>query len=144
MPRTYELTTFLGQTVPVELVTELLDARLDGNSLLMRCATARYSPTIHNYYGTRCETVFAPPTPAAPATVQLDFCTPDIIRMRFYAGPPEALPANDTPMVVGQFDAPVDLSFSEDATTVQVASAAVQVVVAREPWQITISDLQGG
>lgn len=138
MSQSYDLPTFLDTPGPVELVTALQDVARDGNSVYLTCETHRYDPQIHDYYGTRCETVFDPPTPAPPATIRLDFCTPAIVRMRYFPGP--AVPDVPTPMVVGSFDAPVAVTLTEDATTVQLRTDALRIVVVREPWQIQVYD----
>ena len=59
---TYELPTFLGETLPVELVSRLVSYDVEGSSVVLRCATDRYEPTLQDYYGTVAETVHAPPT----------------------------------------------------------------------------------
>jgi len=141
MRQTHELPTFLGETVPVELVAALLEAGLDGNSLLMRCALQRYEPTLHNYYGTLVETTFAPPRPGGEATVRLDFCTASILRLRF--SPAAELPEQPTPLLVGRFDSPVALHVEEQDGLLSVSSAALRVVVTPEPWQLAIYDRAG-
>jgi len=134
--RTYELPTFLGETVPVELVSELTGFSVQGNAVLLRCATGRYEPEVHDYYGTKCETTFFPPTPGEPVTVRLDFETDEILRLRYHPGP--EVPEVQTPMVVGSFGGPSRLDVSEDERAVTVESAALRVVVDREPFRVTV------
>jgi len=141
MPTTHEIPTFLPETVPVEFVSALESYRVEGSAVLLTCAATRYRPQLHNYYGTTCETLFHPAEPGEPATIRLDFCTPEIIRLRYSPGP--AVPAHDTPMVVGQFDAPVPLEISESESFVTIKTAALRVEIAREPWQLSIFDLTG-
>lgn len=141
MPSDHPLPTFLGVTVPVELVTSLRDYERLGNSVVLRCATARYRPELYDYYGTRCETVFDPPTPAPDATVRLDFCDPAIVRVRYFPGP--EVPAHDTPMLVGQFDHLVELDLTQDEHSLTIQTAALRLVVTREPWQLTAYGLDG-
>jgi hypothetical protein len=138
---TYELPTFLGETAPVELVAELLDYSVDAHSLTLRCATKRYALERHNYYGTVCETTFAPPEPGEPATVRLDFCTDAIMRLRYAPGP--AVPELRTPMVVGRFDGPAAFAVIADERAVMVQTAALRVLVIREPWQIEVYGADG-
>jgi alpha-D-xyloside xylohydrolase len=141
MRQTHELPRFLDDSVPVALVTALLAARLDGQSLLMRCALSRYEPTLHNYYGTLTETTFAPPQPSGEATVRLEFCGDATLRLRF--GPGETVSEHPSPMLVGAPDAPVALELEEDDATLTVRSATLRVVVTREPWQLAVYDNTG-
>ncbi|MCU0493214.1 MAG: DUF4968 domain-containing protein [Chloroflexaceae bacterium] len=138
MLQNYDLPTFLGVSVPVELVSELLDIKVEGNSVIMRCSTLRYEPELVNYYGTRCETVLRPPTTGQPATVRVDFCTPDVLRLRYAPG--DAVPENQTPMVVGEYTAPVPLVMREEEFYVTIFSAGLRLVVDREPWQLQVFD----
>ncbi len=136
MPNTHPIPTFLPETVPVEFISELTGFEVQGDSLLLRCAATRYRPQLHNYYGTRCETLFEPPQPGEAVAVRLDFCTPEIIRIR--ATPGSDVPPHDTPMVVGRFDAPTPLQLSESESAVTVTTAALRVEIVREPWQLNI------
>jgi alpha-D-xyloside xylohydrolase len=141
MPSFYELPTFLPAPVPIELAAELERLTLSGNTVRMRCRTQRYEPELHNYYGTVAETVWREPTPGQPLTVQLNFCTPEVIRLRMARG--EDVPDNPTPMVVGEFTAPVVLTKEESANQVTIRSDALRVVITREPWQIDLFDHAG-
>ncbi|MFQ3660867.1 MAG: glycoside hydrolase family 31 protein [Chloroflexaceae bacterium] len=135
------LPTFLNRTVPVDLLTRLESWERAGSGLILRCATGRYAPTLHNYYGTVCETTFDPPDPGPEALVQVDFCTPEILRVRLAVG--AAVPDGETAMVVGRFAAPVPLQFAEDEQGVTVLSAAVRLVVERDPWRLCLYDNAG-
>ena len=138
MAKTYELATFLGETGPVELVSELESMTVDENRITLHCATTRFEPQVHNYYGTNVETCFKPGTPGQAVTVRLDFCTADTIRLRYFPGP--EVPDVQTPMVVGQFDGPVEVEVLEDDQTVTLQTSALRVVVVKEPWQLKIYD----
>jgi len=137
----YVAAPFLGESVPVELVAELLDARLDGASVTLRCATLRFEPEVADYYGTPCETIVQPPTPGEPATVQLDFCTDAIVRVRYAPGP--TVPDVASAMVVGRFADPVPVDMRQDDRSVTLSTALLRVVVSREPWQIEVFDRAG-
>ena len=138
MSSKYELPTFLVRSTPVELITELLDYQVHGNTVELSCAAARYEPELHNYYGTTCETVFQPAQPAESAVVRLDFCTDAILRLRYFPG--LSVPDVHTPMVVGDFAEPITLAVTENETSVTVETACLRVVIAREPWQLEIWD----
>lgn len=141
MPRTYELPTFLSDAIPVELVARLSGYEVDGNSVKLHCETNRYEPAMHGYYGTETETVWCSPEPGEPATVQLDMCTPEIVRVRYHSGP--EVPANDTPMVVGEFNDAVTLNVMEYDDRIIVATNSLRIVVVRYPWQLKIYDRDG-
>jgi alpha-D-xyloside xylohydrolase len=141
MHEAYELPTFLGRTVPVEFAAGLASFSVEGNSAFLRCVTNRYEPQVHGYYGTRCETLLRPPTPGEEATLRLDFETDEIVRLRYAPGP--EVPPNETPMVLGSFDGPSNLAVSEDERTVSFETAALQVVVEREPLRVVVYDLAG-
>jgi alpha-D-xyloside xylohydrolase len=141
LPKTYEIPTFLGQSVPVEMVARLQDVTANGSSVLLRCVTNRYEPHMHNYYGTCAETTFHPPETGTPATVQLDFCTQEIMRLRYFPG--SEIPAVQTPMVVGRFEEQVEVRVSESQACLTLETDALRVVVVREPWQLTVYDKEG-
>lgn len=138
--KTYELPTFLDRPVPVELLAELEDYRVEGCAVILRVRTERHEPLLQNYYGTVAETVFRPPSPGATVTVRLDVCTPQIVRIRSCPG--DAVPANDTPMVVGTFQGSPP-SVVEDQHTVTIGTGAVTVVVRREPFRLELRDPAG-
>ena len=141
MRESYELPTFLGRTVPVEFAAELTGFSVEGSAIVLRCATGRYEPEIYGYYGTRCETVFRPPSRGGEATLRLDFETDEIVRFRY--GPGAEVPENATPMVVGRFDGPSRLEVREDEQTLSFETAALRVVVEREPLRIAVHDRTG-
>lgn len=144
MPKTYELPTFLSETLPVEFISELEDVHQQGNFVLLTCRAMRYEPQIHDFYGTKCEVVFEPAKPGARFAVRLDFCTPEIMRVRYLrseAG--ENVPEHETPMVVGKFDEPVQLQMRQDEKQVILETNALQVKIIREPWQIIVCDQSG-
>jgi len=141
MTKTHELPTFLSETLPVELISELEEAHQQGNSVLLLCRAWRYEPQIHDFYGTKSEVVFEPAKPGARFAVRLDFCAPEIMRVRCSRG--EDVPAHETPMVVGKFDEPVQVQMRHEADRVIVETAALQVLVLREPWQILVFDRSG-
>jgi len=141
MPKTHEIPTFLDETGPVELVSELQGVTVDGSIVFLQCATTHYRPQLHNFYGTRCEVIFQPGTPGQPVTIRLDFCTPEIVRLRYFPG--LEVPDVQTPMVVGQFDAPVAVEVTEEERAVTLKTAALRVEIIREPWQMNIFNLQG-
>ena len=129
----------MNETLPVELVAELTDVTVEGNAVRLYCATNHYEPEIYNYYGTLCETVQHPPSSGQPAIIQLDFCTDEIVRIRYT--PNENIPDGNTPMVVGEFTGPSRLDVSQDEDGVTIETAALRITIVPEPWQILISDL---
>jgi alpha-D-xyloside xylohydrolase len=141
MREAYELPAFLGRTVPVELAAELEGVAVEGSSVFLRCATGRYEPEVYGYYGTRCETLLRPPGPGTPAALRLDFETDEILRLRYAAS--ETVPTNGTPMVVGRFGGPSRFEVSEAEGTVEMETAALRVVVEREPLRIVVYDGAG-
>ena len=143
MRETYELPAFLGRTVPVEFASRLAGFEMgEGEaSVVLRCATGRYEPEVYDYYGTRCETLFRSPGRGEEATLRLDFETDEILRLRYAPGP--AVPENDTPMVVGRFGGPTKLRVTEDDERVSFETAAIRVVVEREPLRLVVYDLAG-
>ena len=141
MPKSHEISTFLGETCPVTFVARLEKLVVHGRSLTLHCAANHYKPELHDYYGTVCETVWDPPTPGVPVTVQIDFCTAEILRLRSYPG--DSVPENKTPMVVGQFNEPVNLTVTENEAAVVVETAALRLTITRDPWQLTLTDLAG-
>jgi alpha-D-xyloside xylohydrolase len=138
---TYELPTFLGETVPVDLVAELRDWQLSESGILLRCATLHMQPQLHNYYGTTCETLLTPPTPGKPLALQIDLLTPQLLRLRMAPG--DTVPEHTTPMVVGHFAAPVAFEISETSTTLTLTTAAVRLVIDREPFRLSLFDAAG-
>ncbi|QIN81957.1 DUF4968 domain-containing protein [Rubrobacter tropicus] len=141
MEITRELPAFLGESVPVEFAARLESFEVEEGAVLLRCATNRYEPYLHDYYGTVCETTFREPTAGEPSTLRLDFCTPEIVRLRYAPGP--EVPENRTPMVVGRFDEKVDLTVEETSSSLDIETGALRVVVAREPFQVTILGPEG-
>lgn len=141
MPKALHLTTFLGETVPVELYSEVLAHDLEANSLTLQVARERYFPQMHDYYGTLCETTFRPPERCGEATVRFDFCTPEIIRIR--AAPTPEIPENMTPMLVARTEEPVELRFFESPTHLYLHSRALNLEIRREPWQFTLKNQRG-
>lgn len=138
----YDIPTFLeNEPVPVELVARLKDYTVEGQTVMLRCATNRYEPQIHDYYGTYVETVFKDTVPGEDVTVQLDFCTDEIVRFR--CAPGDGVPENDTVMVVGTFDEVVSLVVEEDDAAVFIETDKLRIVILKEPWQMTINNRDG-
>ena len=128
--------------MPVLLVTKLLDYHLGNRSLRLDCAVSRYKPELSQYYGTVCETVFEPAHMAGQVTIQIDFCTATILRIRCYQG--TNVPDHQTPMVVGEFHESVERSLiSDNPDGIQVQCGAFRIRVQREPWRIELFDLAG-
>jgi alpha-D-xyloside xylohydrolase len=139
---TYEIPTFLNEPPqPLELVAALDRITPEPHALTLHCTSKRYLPTLHNYYGSLTETVWDEPTAGQPVTIRLDFLTDEIIRIRYAPG--DSVPSNDTPMVVGTFDARPAIDITEAADQVRIQTTAVEVTVIREPWQLLISDRHG-
>ena len=138
--KAYDLPSFLGTTVPVDFISQLLDYQVTGHSIILRCATDHYEPELHNYYGTVCETTFTAPTKGQVMAVQLDVCSDEIIRLRMARGD---VPENLTPMVVGEFSGPRVIDVSEDTQMVKVKTAAVELSILRNPWQLKLCDHMG-
>ena len=141
MSKSYEISTFLDETLPVTFVARVERWERAGNSLTLRCATQQYRPELHNYYGTVCETVWEAPEAGTPVTVQIDFCAEAILRLRSYPGP--AVPENETPMVAGRFEEPVALAIREDEAQIVVETAVLRLTIRRDPWQLSLTDLAG-
>lgn len=141
MPKRYDIPTFLGETMPVTFVSRLEEMTVNDRSLTLRCATNDYSPELYDYYGTICETVWDSPTSGTPVTIQIDFCTAEIIRLRYFPGP--AVPDHQTPMVVGRFDDPISLMVTENEYEITVETASVRLKIIRDPWQLKLTDLDG-
>lgn len=141
MSKCYQIPTFLGETVPVDLVTQLQSVSLSGNTALLQCASGRYEPHLHNSYGTLVELVFEPAKPGKPVTVRLDFCTEDIIRVRYYPG--SEVPDIQTPMVVAKFEQPIAVTMQEDERCVTFETSRLRLVVIREPFRLEVYNLAG-
>jgi alpha-D-xyloside xylohydrolase len=143
VPRpTYEIPRFLGDPpIPVELIAEVIDYAVDGRGVTFRCASKRYLPQLHNYYGSLTETVWDAPTPGQPVTVRMDVCTPEIVRIRIVRG--DDVPENALPMVVGVFDDEGLFSVTEHSSTIVLETSAIRVASIREPWQIVVTTLTG-
>jgi alpha-D-xyloside xylohydrolase len=153
MSPTHELKPFLGEVVPVDLVARLVDLRVEGGSVTMRCGTDRYTPLLQDYYGTVAETVFTPPSTGDDATVRVDFWTPGILRCRFAPGdsvPDSPLPGvpgfegSLSPMVTGEPDERVDLQVEEHEDRVVVRSSVIELTVLRDPWRLEARERDDG
>jgi len=147
MRKTYEIPTFLKDTpsqhpLTVDFISSLADAKIEGSSVFLTCNTLRFHPQIHDFYGTKCEVTFDAGVPGEPFAVRLDFCTPEI--MRFRAHPGREIPENITPMVVGKFEKGVKLTFREAEDRLILTTTALTVEIFRAPWQIVVSDHNGG
>ncbi len=141
MPKSYEIETFLDTSLPVTLVSGLEEFEVNGSTLTLSCATKQYRPELYSYYGTTCETMWDPPTAGPLATIQLDFCTPAIMRMRYFPG--TVVPENDTPMVIGEFEELAQLTILENEEAVFVETDALRLKIMRSPWQLQLTDLDG-
>jgi alpha-D-xyloside xylohydrolase len=141
MTKTYEIPTFLSETVPVQFIARLEGVQQQGSSVLLACSTLRYEPQIHNFYGTRCEVTFQPGKPGDPIAVRFDFCSPEIMRVRCFPG--DDVPEHDTPMVIGKFQQTVPLEIQQDGERVTIETSALQVVILRDPWQLQVFDHGG-
>jgi alpha-D-xyloside xylohydrolase len=139
-PTTHELEPFLGAPQPVELVSRVLEHRLEGSSLILRCATERHAPLLQDYYGTRVETVFTEPVPGREATVRIDACSPDVLRLRCAPG---EVPAGDTPMVVGDVAPRAAVRVHAEEATVRLETASLTCIVHREPFALELRDRAG-
>jgi alpha-D-xyloside xylohydrolase len=137
----HEIPTFLEETMPVEMLARLESWQQDGRSLHLTVGTHYYKPVLYDYYGTTCETVWQAPGPGTAVSVQLDFLTAGIIRIRSFPG--AQVPVNETPMVVGEFPTPVSLEVMETPAQIVVTSAEVRLYIIRDPWQLRMFDLQG-
>ena len=142
MTETYELAPFLGVPRPVEFVARLLDVRVEGAGVTLRCGTDRHVPELQDYYGTVAETVFTVPAPGRDVTVQIDFWTSDVLRVRYL---PDGVPPSDpsSPVLTGRPDTAVPLTVHETAEHLVVSSDSVDLVVVREPWRLELRDRGG-
>ncbi|MCS6837200.1 MAG: DUF4968 domain-containing protein [Anaerolineae bacterium] len=139
---TYEIPRFLGDPpIPVELVAQVADYTTSPRGLTFCCATNRYLPQLHNYYGSLTETVWDAPTSGQPVTVQMDVCTPEILRLRIVRG--TDVPDNALPMVVGTFDTDIPFTVAEHDDAIVLETNAIRVTTIREPWQIIVTNLAG-
>lgn len=142
MRKTFELEPFLGESVAVELVNDVIDFQFGDQAATIECEMQRVRPLLYDSYGTRYENVYLPVEDAGIATLRLDFCTPDIVRVRFAPG--NDVPANtltatgNTPMVVAEFDAPVAVEVQENPEAIELTTASLRVVLQRRPWQLRI------
>jgi len=150
-----ELAPFLDRPEPVELVARLLDARLEGTRLVLRCGTDRHEPLLADYYGTVAETVFEAPVPGRDATVVVDFWADDVLRVRYAPG--DAVPDTPVPPLVGgpQAISPMVVGVPEPGVAVRLEEAAdgvdgvvartdaVTLTVVRDPWRLELRDRAG-
>jgi len=141
MTYTHEIPTFLPESLPVELIASLEDIQQRGISILLSCRASRYKPEMHNFYGTNCEVTFQAAEPGAAMAVRLDFCTPEIMRVRCCPGNDVA--EHNTPMVIGKFDQPVAVQMQQDEQRITLETSALRVVILREPWQMLVYDHEG-
>jgi len=140
-PRTYELEPFLGAPQPVELVSRVLEHRVEGSSLVLRCATERHAPLLQDYYGTVVETVFTEPAPGREVTLCIDACTADVLRLRCAPGP--EVPAGETPMVVGDVAPRAAVDVGADEREIRLDTGSLRCVVQREPFALELRDRAG-
>jgi alpha-D-xyloside xylohydrolase len=139
--KTYDLPTFLNEPpAPVELVSELTHHETGPTWVELHCATLRYQPVMHNYYGTQVETVLEVPTPGTPAVIRLDFCTDSTVRLRY--APSSIPPDAPSAMLTGQF-AGVSYRAEESDGAVTFHTGALRVEIVQEPFQIRIRNAQG-
>lgn len=139
--RTYELPTFLGESLPVELVARLSSYEVAGSSVVLTCATDRYEPVLQDYYGTVAETVQTPPTTGEPATVRLDLVAEHVVRVRYAPG--GTVPDDRSPMLVHPLDTAVPVTVDDGPDALRVSTSAVTVEVARDPFQLSLLDAAG-
>ncbi len=140
---TFELRPFLGQPTPVDLVQDVLSVHRQANAAIFTCRLQRLRPQLYDSYGTRYENVYLPKEPAGVATIRLDFCTPEILRLRFAAG--EGVPDNtldnrpgNTPMVVGRFEDAVAVESQESEEALVLSTAAVTLTLDKHPWRLRL------
>ena len=138
-PKPYDLPTFLGETVPVEFISQLKSYQLEGSALTLTCATEYHRPELHDYYGTICETTFTEPVAGRTITVRLDFLIPETFRLRFAAG---EVPDNETPMVVGEF-AGVTPELKETGEGLIARTGGLELHVIKHPWQLKVFSPDG-
>ncbi len=74
-------------------------------------------------------------------TVQIDFLTDTLFRMRFAQG--EGVPENQTPMLVGTFAGAELFEVEKQADRVTVRTAAIAAVFCLDPFRIEVFDLAG-
>lgn len=141
MTHPYEQPTFLPQTQPVDLISQLKSYTLEGKRVLLTCAANHYQPAVYNFYGTHCEVTFNPPEAGEDICVAVDFCTPHVLRVRYGRGQP--LPELQTPMVVAKFDEAVEVDVYETEEYVAFFTSAVALFVVREPWQLQLYNRKG-
>lgn len=142
-PETFEIKPLLGECKPLELAGAVLGVTFDGRAAEFRLQLQRVQPQIYDSYGTPYENVYLPREDAGVATIRLDFCTPQIVRVRFAPG--GSVPANtisdrpgNTPMVVGRFQQPaaVDMVETEDGWV--FTTAALELRVQKHPWKLRL------
>lgn len=140
MSQTYEIPNFLGHgPVPVELVEKLDNYQIDGSSIKLNCSTLYYKPMMHDYYGTLVETVMDQPIVGTSITIELDFWSDDVIRVRYAPG--NDVPENITPMVIGAYANNTKLELIEDDEQIVIKTATLTVSVIKYPFQIRIIDM---
>jgi alpha-D-xyloside xylohydrolase len=148
MQKTYETEQFLGESVILDLVTGILDWKIEGKTLFLTCELQRFKPRLYDSYGTVYENLYLPVVEIGTAVVQIDFCTPEIFRFRFAPGKtvPEAnfssfnphSTIENTPMVVGKFDQPVELTGVDRGEMLEVATSSIVLQFDKNPWQLRV------
>lgn len=113
------------------------------NGVIMQCSTMQYQRSYRERYGTAVE-IGKPTGGGEPVTIQVEFCTADIVRFRCVAGSKQSVPDNRTPMVVADFvSADVAVSVIEMADAVVLNSEILNITLRRDPWQFTIRNKAG-
>lgn len=131
---------------PLQLVTRAHVLSQGTYSVTLRGDTTRFFRQYRDRYGTHVE-IACPSGAGTPVMMQVEFCTPEIVRVRMQVGRGEQLiplPANQTPMVVNDFATrgfPVAMAY--EGRTLVMQSSALRVTLTLDPWQMTFTDSDG-
>ncbi len=142
MRESYETPQFLEETTVIELAQDILDFEFSEKAAVFKVRMMRFRPRLYPSYGTFYEDVHLPVEEAGVGIIRLDFCTPEIVRIRFCVG--ELMPDCDipglknTPMVVNEFLDPVWVEVKETEDEISLKTSSLTVVLKRKPWQMKI------
>ncbi len=138
----FDLDAFVKDyTRPLQLLQRIESVSADERGVTLRCSSTQFTRRWRDRYGTLVE-IGAPDVPGESVTVRVEFVTPSILRYRMQPG--EAVPVNDTPMVINDFAGEsFKVIVEQNETDITLKTEAVTVRLQRKPWRIFVTDSAG-
>ena len=140
-PIAHDLGPFLGDVRPVALASRVVDWRIEGDDVVVTCATQRYEPRWVFTLGSPTEAA-VDPVPGPEVELRVSGYREGVVRFRYAAADGPAIERR-SPMLVEGGHRPMTPRVVESDTQLAIDFGAATVVIGRDPVVLEVRDPAG-